>query len=65
MRLGDLFEKIEVFMPADRPGQLTMAQNADILSYILKFNQFPVGPKDLAGGRELHDVRFEVDRRGQ
>lgn len=30
MSVGDLFEKIQVSMPADRPGQLTKDQNAGI-----------------------------------
>src|SRR5258708_29822615 len=47
MTVGDLFEKIQVSMPADRPGQLSKEQNAGILAYILKFNKFPTGSKEL------------------
>jgi S-disulfanyl-L-cysteine oxidoreductase SoxD len=59
--VGDLLEKIQVSMPADRPGKLSKAQNAEILAYILKFNKFPGGDKDLpADSDALKAVRFEA-----
>jgi len=62
--VGDLFEKIQVSMPADHPGKLTATQNAEIVAYILKFNKFPAGSKDLAEiADELRSVRFEAERR--
>jgi len=45
--LDDLFEKIQSSMPADRPGQLSRKQNADILAFLLTFNGFPSGAKEL------------------
>jgi cytochrome c len=61
--LRDLFEKIQVSMPADRPGELSGQQNADILAYMLKFNQFPAGATELpASGGELRGTRFEASR---
>lgn len=63
MSVGDLFEKIQVSMPADRPGQLSKEQNAGILAYILKFNQFPAGSKDLpADADALRGIRFGANR---
>ena len=60
MSVGDLFEKIQVSMPADRPGQLTKDQNAGILAYILKSNKFPAGAKELpASADAMRYVRFE------
>ena len=35
-------------MPADDPGKLTLAQTADIASYILSKNKYPAGQKELA-----------------
>jgi mono/diheme cytochrome c family protein len=62
--VGDLLEKIQVSMPADRPGKLSKARNAEILAYILKFNKFPGGDKDLpADADALKAVRFEADKR--
>jgi len=45
--IADLFEKIQFTMTGSRSSQLSEQQVADILSYILKMNQFP------AGGRML------------
>ena len=64
MAVGDLFEKMQSSMPADRPGQLTGEQNANILAYILRFNKFPAGMKDLPGSAEaLKSVRFEAKKK--
>lgn len=63
--IGDLFEKIQTTMPADRPGKLTPAQNAEIVAYVLKFNKFPSGGKELPGSIEaLKSVRFEEKKSG-
>ncbi len=66
MSVGDLFEKIQVSMPADRPGQLTKDQNAGILAYILKSNKFPAGAKDLpASADAVRNIRFEPAATGK
>src|SRR4051812_28970385 len=39
--VGDLFERVQVSMPADRPGQLTKEKNAGILAFLFKVNKFP------------------------
>lgn len=60
MTVGDLFEKIQTSMPADRPGQLSKEQNAAILAYILNFNKFPAGHNDLpANADALKGIRFD------
>ena len=61
--MGDLFERIRVSMPADRPGALNSAQNADILAYMLYVNQFPAGKTELERQIEiLKQIRFEVSK---
>lgn len=45
--LDDLFEKMQVSMPADHPGSLSREQNAAILAFILRSNEMPSGEKDL------------------
>jgi mono/diheme cytochrome c family protein len=63
LTVGDLFERIRVSMPADRPGALTSAQNADILSYMLTVNQFPAGKRELERQAEiLKQIRFEATK---
>ena len=64
--LDDLFEKIQTTMPADKPGQLSRAQNADIVAFILKSNDFPTGKDDLHDDAEkLKQIRFEAARPGK
>jgi S-disulfanyl-L-cysteine oxidoreductase SoxD len=61
--LNDLFEKIQTTMPADQPGHLSREQNADILAFVLKSNQFPAGKDDLPTDAEkLKQIRFEAAR---
>jgi mono/diheme cytochrome c family protein len=45
--LGELFDKIQDTMPADRPGKLDRPVNAAILAYILRANKFPAGKAEL------------------
>ena len=60
LTVGDLFERIRVSMPADRPGQITREQNADILAHILRANQFPAGKSELEQQAEvLKQIRIE------
>jgi cytochrome c len=58
--LSDLFDKIRRTMPRDDPGKISLKQNADILAYMLKFNEFPAGKTDLpADPSQLTETRFE------
>ena len=41
--VDDLFTRIHTTMPANDPGDLSNAQTAQVLSYILQVNQFPAG----------------------
>jgi cytochrome c len=66
MSVGELLDKIQISMPADRPGKLAAAQNADILAYILRVNKFPSGDRELpARSDALKGVRFEAERTGK
>ncbi len=47
LTLGDLFERIRVTMPLDKPGRLTRQQNADVIAYLLKSNDWPAGENEL------------------
>jgi quinoprotein glucose dehydrogenase len=47
--LGDLFERIRLSMPQDKPGSLGRQQTADIVAYILSFNKAPAGQAELPG----------------
>jgi len=61
LTLGDLFDRIRQSMPADRPGTLSGAKNADILAHILSMNQFPAGSQELDRRVEpLKQIRIEA-----
>jgi hypothetical protein len=60
LTVGDLFERIRTTMPLNTPGKLPREMNADILAYILRFNQFPAGQSELPHQTEvLKQIRFE------
>jgi mono/diheme cytochrome c family protein len=61
MTVGDLFQKMQTSMPADRPGHLSPEQNAMLLAYILTSNKYPSGSGDLpADADRLRLIRFEA-----
>src|SRR5580692_260664 len=64
LTVGDLFERIRVSMPQDRPGRLTRQQNTDILAYLLSANQFPAGQTELSTETErLKQIHFESKKK--
>ena len=59
--LSDLFDKMKKTMPRDDPGKISLSQNADILAYMLKFNDFPSGKAELpADPSLLTETLFEA-----
>ncbi len=59
--LGDLFERMRMSMPQEKPGSLSRAQNADILAYMLRVNGFPAGETPLDGqAGALAQVTFRM-----
>jgi hypothetical protein len=66
MMVGLLFETMQSAMPKDRPGQLSMEENTDILAYLLEANKFPSGGKELASDIDaLRKIRFEAAKPGK
>jgi mono/diheme cytochrome c family protein len=60
LTLGDLFDRIRTTMPMDRPGTITPQQNADVIAYMLKANQYPAGGSELANTvTPLKTIRIE------
>jgi S-disulfanyl-L-cysteine oxidoreductase SoxD len=47
--LADLFERMRISMPQNKPGSLSRTQNADILAHMLKVGNFPAGDVALDG----------------
>jgi mono/diheme cytochrome c family protein len=47
LTVGDYYDRIRTTMPMDRPGTLSPQQNADVIAFILKANQYPAGTTEL------------------
>ena len=63
LTLGDLFDRIRTSMPADRPGLLSRQENADVIAYILQFNQFPSGKEELPRDiQQLKQIIFKASQ---
>ena len=61
--LDDLFERIQTSMPADAPGKLSRAENADIVAYLLQANRMPPGKNDLpTDASALKQIQFEASK---
>ncbi len=61
MTAADIFERIRVWMPGDRPGILTREETAALLALILRSNRFPAGALDLPADK-LTLSQFRVER---
>ena len=61
LTLGQLFEQMRVSMPQADPSSVSRQEKADILAFILRENQFPVGERELAIQTEaLDQFMFEA-----
>jgi mono/diheme cytochrome c family protein len=59
--LVDLFSFIVLQMPKNEPGSLSREEYADVLAYLLKMNQMPVGSTELsADTTALRAIRIET-----
>ncbi|HET9216101.1 MAG TPA: FAD-dependent oxidoreductase [Terriglobia bacterium] len=50
---GELFDYLRTTMPDDKPGRLSRAQYADIVSYLLQLNGMPAGAQPLSADPKL------------
>ena len=65
LSLGDLYERIRISMPQSAPGSLTRQQNSDILAFILRKMNTPVGQTELSTSTdELKTIKFLAAKPG-
>ena len=65
LSIGDLYERIRISMPQSAPGSLTRQQNSDILSYLLRKMNNPVGTTELSTSTdELKAIKFLAAKPG-
>jgi mono/diheme cytochrome c family protein len=57
--VSDLFDRVRLTMPADKPGTLKPEQAADVLAFLLSKDGFPAGDAELAPQADaLKDLKF-------
>jgi S-disulfanyl-L-cysteine oxidoreductase SoxD len=55
LTVGELFERLRITMPADKPGSVSAQDNADMVAFLLAKNGFPAGQTDL--GVQLESLK--------
>jgi cytochrome c len=59
LSINDLFERIHISMPADKPGSLSRPETADIVAFILQKGSFPAGQTELPSEADgLKAIKF-------
>lgn len=53
--LGELFDYMRSVMPLNSPGGLSAQQNADLLAFMLRRANYPLGAKELPASTEALD----------
>src|ERR1017187_7020045 len=53
LAVGQLFERIRTGMPPGTPGKVTREAKVDIVAYMLSYNNFPAGDKELPRQTEM------------
>ena len=62
--VGELYEKINLTMPALNPGSLTGDQTAEIIAAMLSANKYPAGKMALANAMEpLNAVKIDAPKK--
>ena len=63
LSVGDLLERLVLSMPEDNPKRLTPQQKADVIAYMLRYNEVPAGQVELAGdAKALKGIRIDAVR---
>lgn len=62
--LWEMYDVISDTMPEDNPGSLKPQEYADVITYLLKLNDFPAGPDELPATKlVLSAIRMEKPQR--
>ena len=61
--VGDLFEKINMTMPALDPGSLTPEQTSDLIAHMLSTAKYPAGKTALASSMDaLQQIKIDAPK---
>jgi quinoprotein glucose dehydrogenase len=63
LTVGQLFDRIRTGMPPGAPGKLARDAKVDILAYMLSFNKFPAGDKELPSQTAMmNTIRIDAEK---
>jgi quinoprotein glucose dehydrogenase len=63
LTVGQLFERIRTGMPPGAPGKVARAAKVDIVAYMLSYNKFPAGDKELPRQTEMmNTIKIEAEK---
>ena len=63
LTVGDVFERVRITMPSDKPGSLARPLIADVLAHVLRMNGFPSGQTELDRKVEmLKEITIEATK---
>ena len=63
LTVGGLFDRTRKTMPHNAPGSLSRNEYADVIAFVLKFNGFPEGAKELDRRSEyLQGIEFHATK---
>ncbi len=61
LSVGDLFERLRISMPEGNPSDMSRAQKADVLAFVLSRNDVPAGVEELADRtNRLRTISFDA-----
>jgi mono/diheme cytochrome c family protein len=63
LTVGQLFDRTRTGMPPGNPASVTRDTKVDIIAYILSYNRFPAGEKDLPSQTAmLNTIRIDAEK---
>lgn len=62
--VGELYDRIQMTMPALAPGSLTPEQTADVIAYMLSVSKYPAGTHALASSVDaLAQIKIDAPKK--
>lgn len=63
LTVGQLFDRVRTSMPPGAPGKVLRDSKLDIVAYVLNFNKFPVGEKELPTQTAMmNTIRIDAEK---
>jgi len=63
LTVGQLFERTRTGMPPGTPGKVSRDAKVDIVAYMLSFNKFPAGERELPGQTAMmNTIRIDAEK---